>query len=365
MTTALLVIAILVTLIVAHELGHFIAAKLLGVRVDEFGVGYPPRAFLFGKFGGTEYTLNWLPFGGFVRLFGEEQEHPRHGGGSFIDAPRWRQAVILVAGVTVNAVVAWLLFAGALTMGIPRTVEAPQPGVSTRLVVSHVVPGSPADVAGLAVGDKIVGIEDEQGVVLGDLTPNGAIDYVRERGGQRLLLSFVHGEATTSAYAIPANAILPEAAGRPALGVGLALVTSDKAAPASALAEALPITLQQFRDVGRGLWQIISDAASGSPDISQVVGPVGIVGYVHEAERNGFGYVLMLAGFISVNLAIVNLIPIPALDGGRLFVLGLEALLRRPAPKLAVQVINTMGIALVMVLMIAVTYNDIARLFAW
>lgn len=365
MTTALLVIATLVFLIVTHELGHFIAAKILGVRVDEFGVGYPPRALLFGTWGGTEYTLNWLPFGGFVRLYGEEQEHPRHGSGSFVDAPRWRQAAILVAGVSVNALVAWFLFAGALTMGIPRTVDAPEPGMTTQLIVSHVVPGSPADVAGLAVGDQILGIVDEAGAQLSTLTPNASIEYVREHGGDRLTITYLHGEATSTAYAIPANAILPEAAGRPALGVGLALVTADRAGFAQALADSIPLTIQQFKDVGRGLWQIISDAIGGSPDISQVVGPVGIVSYVHEAEKNGLGYVLMLAGFISVNLAIVNLIPIPALDGGRLFILALESLMRRPAPKLAVQIINTTGIALVMLLMLAVTYNDIARLFAW
>lgn len=365
MTTALLVIAILVFLIVAHEFGHFVAAKLLGIRVEEFGVGYPPRAFTFGTWGGTEYTLNWIPFGGFVRLFGEEREHARHGSGSFIDAPRWRQAIILVAGVSVNALVAWALFAGALTTGIPRTVEAPTPGVSTTLVVSHVVPGSPAHVAGLAVGDDILSIEDEQGETLPTLTPAAAIEYVSERGGERLLITFVHGEATTSAYATPANAVLAEAAGRPALGVGLALVTSDKVTFGTALVEAWPITVRQFKDVAVSLWTILRQAVGGSPDISQIVGPVGIIGYVHEAEQNGWGYVLMLAGFISVNLAIVNLIPIPALDGGRLFVLGIEALVRRPAPKLAVQTINTLGIALVMLLMLVVTYNDVARLVAW
>src|SRR3990167_6385383 len=107
MLTAFLVVAILVLLIVVHEFGHFIAAKIFGIRVDEFGIGYPPRAFSFGKWGETEYTLNWIPFGGFVRLFGEEEEHGR---GSFADAPRWKQAVILVAGVTMNIVAAWGLF---------------------------------------------------------------------------------------------------------------------------------------------------------------------------------------------------------------------------------------------------------------
>src|SRR3569832_2217708 len=107
--TAFLVIAILVLLIVVHELGHFIAAKIFGVKVIEFGIGYPPRALTFGIWGGTEYTLNWIPFGGFVRLFGDDDDG-RHGKGTFIDAPRWRQAVILVAGVTMNLIAAWALF---------------------------------------------------------------------------------------------------------------------------------------------------------------------------------------------------------------------------------------------------------------
>src|SRR3989344_6786088 len=117
MLTVLLVIAILVLLIVAHELGHFIAAKVFGVRVEEFGVGYPPRAFTFGKIGDTEYTLNWIPFGGFVRLYGDEGEG-QHGRGSLVDSPRWKQAVILVAGVAMNAIAAWALFAFAFHLGV-------------------------------------------------------------------------------------------------------------------------------------------------------------------------------------------------------------------------------------------------------
>ena len=138
MVTALLVIGILVLLIVAHELGHFIAAKIFKVRVEEFGVGYPPRAFLFGKIGETEYTFNWLPFGGFVRLFGDEGEK-EHGRGSFVDAQRHVQAAILVAGVFANAILAWGLFAGALALGIPRVVENPRPGEQVHLVVADVV----------------------------------------------------------------------------------------------------------------------------------------------------------------------------------------------------------------------------------
>src|ERR1700689_1005348 len=105
--TIFLLVVILVFLILIHEFGHFLAAKIFGVRVDEFGVGFPPRALLFGKLGDTEYTLNWIPFGGFVRLYGEQEDSNQRGRGSFMDSPRWKQAIILVAGVAMNAIAAY------------------------------------------------------------------------------------------------------------------------------------------------------------------------------------------------------------------------------------------------------------------
>src|SRR4051812_40181012 len=156
---ALLVLAILVFLIVAHEFGHFIVAKIFGVRVDDFGVGYPPRAYLLGKWGDTEYTINWLPFGGFVRLYGEDVAH---GQGSLSSAKRWKQALILVAGVTANAIVAYFLFTIAFTQGVPRIVDAPIAGEKVHLLVSDVVSGSPAEAGGLLSGDEIVKIEGDK-----------------------------------------------------------------------------------------------------------------------------------------------------------------------------------------------------------
>src|SRR3990167_8426040 len=135
MLTILLVIGILVALIIVHELGHFLAAKFFRVKVEEFGVGYPPRAFIFGKWGGTEYTLNWLPFGGFVRLFGDVGEG-QHGPGSVVDKRRGIQATILIAGVFMNAVAAWALFTGALYAGIPRLAENAEASGAAWLMVA-------------------------------------------------------------------------------------------------------------------------------------------------------------------------------------------------------------------------------------
>lgn len=358
MLTALLVIAILVLLIVAHEFGHFIAAKLFRVRVEEFGIGYPPRALSFGTWGGTEYTLNWIPFGGFVRLFGDEDA--AHGSGSFSDAPRYKQAIILAAGVTANVVIAWALFAGAYMSGILHVVDSPDaPGV--QLMVTDVLAGSPADAAGIQAGDFVMDISDPAGVSA-QLTPAGVSEYVSARGGKDLSLIYVRAGATSTATLNPAHAVIAQESGRPAIGIGLALVTSQSVGWGEAMYDAAISTYRSFGMVVGGLWTIISDSLRGEPDLQSITGPVGLVGAVGQAAQNGLGYVLSLAAFISVNLAVINLVPIPALDGGRLVVVGVEALLRRPAPRLAVQLLNTVGIALIIILMIVVTYQDIIRL---
>lgn len=355
--TALLVIAILVLLIVVHELGHFVAAKLFGVKVEEFGVGYPPRAFLFGRFGGTEYTLNWIPFGGFVRLFGEEEEH---GSGGFTDAPRWKQAIIMVAGVCMNALAAWLLFSTAYMTGILHQVPAPTP--DSRLVVSVVVPASPADAAGIRVGDTVLGVTDGRDK-RSELTPQAIADFVALRAGQEVEVTYVQLGATTTSILRPAHAVIADEAGRPAVGLGLALADTQSLGVADSFKAGYSRTVSTFVVVGQGLWTLLTDALRGNPSLEEVVGPVGLVGVVGEAANNGLGYVLSLAAFISVNLAIINLIPIPALDGGRLLIVGFESLSRRSLPKLALQLFNALGLAFVIILMVTVTYNDIARLF--
>ena len=361
MLTALLVIAILVLLIVAHELGHFIAAKLFAVRVEEFGVGYPPRAFTFGRFGGTEYTLNWIPFGGFVRLYGDEGQE-QHGRGSLVDSPRWKQAIILVAGVAMNGIMAWALFATALHLGVPQAVEAPVEGQPVQLIVSDVVSGSPADAGGIKPGDEIVGIKGNKGEEPNALTPDEVVSFVKARGGKPIDISNIHAGVSATTTITPANAVIPNAAGQPALGVALVLVATIYEPWSEAGIDALYQTRNAFGIVAGNLWMLVREAVHGALDLSDVVGPVGIVSYVGEASQNGIGAVLTLAALISVNLAIINLIPVPALDGGRLFVLIIEGVMRRNAPRLAIQTLNALGVGLIIILMLVVTYNDIARL---
>ena len=359
--TILLVIGILVALIIVHELGHFLAAKFFRVKVEEFGVGYPPRAFIFGKWGGTEYTLNWLPFGGFVRLFGDVGEG-QHGPGSFVDKRRGIQAIILIAGVFMNAVAAWALFTGALYAGIPRLVENAEASGAAWLMVAEVLPGSPASDAGLAPGDKILSISGRSGSPA--LTPEAVTEFVRERGGEALEITYERSGAPTTVTVRPAHAVIRDAPVQPAVGIALVLVTTEPLPILEAAGQAFGSTYNAFKNVGSGLWRVVKDAATGGPAFRDIVGPVGLVGVVGAAADSGIGSVLALAAFISVNLVIINLLPIPALDGGRLFVLGIEAAARRNASRFALRILNAVGIAFIVFLMVAVTYNDIARLLA-
>jgi regulator of sigma E protease len=363
MITALLVIGILVLLIVGHELGHFIAAKLFKVRVDEFGVGYPPRAFLLGKIGETEYTLNWLPFGGFVRLFGDDGTE-EHGKGSFLDSGRHIKAIILVAGVFANTILAWGLFAGALSLGVPRVVDSYNTNENTHLVVADVVAGSPAEASGIISGDEIISVRDETGSEITETTPEGVANFIRARGGKQVFVAYERAGTTTVVALRPAHAVISENVGLPAIGVALVLVSNDALSFPDALMESGYRTKDAFKQVASGLWGIVRGIFAGKPNLSEVVGPVGLVDVVSDAVTHGFANVLALAGFISVNLAIINLIPIPALDGGRLLLLGVEAVRRRSTPKIFVQILNLLGVVLIALLMITVTYHDIARLFS-
>lgn len=361
MTTVLLVLGILIFLIVVHELGHFAAAKFFKVKVEEFGIGYPPRAFLISIIKGTEYTLNWLPFGGFVRLYGEHGETQVKG--SFAGAPKHAQAVILLAGVAMNALAAWFLFAGALSVGVPRVITDRAQIEHAQLFVNTVVPGSPADAAGIRTGDELTQIVDASGKQVG-LTPMEVVNFVGDHGGKELEVTYRREEEIFKATVIPAHAVVTQSADRPAIGLGLVLVTDDAMSFWQALKESGPRTIGAFRETVHGLWALVRDAAAGEPNLKEIVGPVGLVDFVGNASRHGVGHVLALAAFISVNLAVINLVPIPALDGGRLFLLGIETIIRRPPNKLFVQLINFAGVLLIIFLMITVTYNDIARLLA-
>lgn len=361
---ALIFVVVLVALILVHEVGHLIAAKLSGMRVDEFGLGYPPKALTIGKIGETEYTLNWLPFGGFVKIHGEnglldEAWDPR----SFTSKNRFAQAVVLVAGVTMNVVFAYVLIAAALIVGAPRALsESELPHASqVQLAVANVLPGSPAEKAGLKAGDTITAAEDSMGKwKVSDPTSFSA--FVAASDGDVITLSTLHNDKSEVLSVLPATHIVPSAPDRFALGVEVAPIGVVKMPFGAALLEAGTLTWGTLTLTAESLWHFFYGIFTFSADLSQVSGPIGIAGAVGSASSHGFGDLLSLIAVISINLALINLIPVPALDGGRLLFVIIESITRRPIKAHVAQVLNTVGFALLLLLMVIVTAHDIFRL---
>ena len=358
----LIFIAVIVALIVVHEFGHFVAAKLSGMRVDEFGIGYPPRALTFGKWGETEYTLNWLPFGGFVKIYGEDGEH--RGPRSFSARPRILQAIVLVAGVAMNLVFAYVLITGALVAGTPRSLSPSEfaSASDVQLAIAEVVPGSPAAQAGLAPGDTISAATDAQGAWTARSTETLS-DYVTGSGGSPITLTIETATGQREGVVVtPARGLIPSDPSRYALGVAVGTIGVVPMSLGRALVDGARLTWATTVLTAQGLWHFFYGIATLSANLSQVAGPVGIAGAVGAASQQGFGDLLSLMAVISINLALINLIPVPALDGGRLLFVIIEGISRKRIKPSLEQAINGVGFALLVLLMVVVTFHDVFKL---
>lgn len=349
----LLFIVVLVALIVVHELGHFIAAKISKMRVDEFGIGYPPK--LFGKkFGETEYTINALPFGGFVKIHGEDMEAVEDDRSrAFATRPRILQAFVLIAGVAMNVLVAWVLLFGLLASGAPRALAPEQVPLAENvaLTVTYVVPGTPADAAGISAGDVLVGFEES--------SIDDFVSYIGTSAGEELSLTVRSSDEEREVLITPEEGIV---AGQGAIGVGLAQVGNIALPLHEVFVESLLVTGVLLRDITIGITTFLVQAFTFSADFSQVAGPIGIAGVVADAGENGLVPLLSLTALISLNLAVINMLPVPALDGGRLLFVAIESVIRRPLPKQFAQTANAIGFLLLILLMIVVSVSDIGKL---
>lgn len=365
MVAILIFLAVLVALIVVHEFGHFIAAKLAGMRVDEFGIGYPPRANGF-KRGETEYTLNWLPFGGFVRIYGEDQEavdeDPKDASRAFFKKPRIIQALVLVAGIFMNLLFAWILLSITLGIGAPRALEAKDipTAIDPYVLVSSILPGSPASEAGFKPGDRIVS------ATVGDetFTSADADAFTTFVSSQDEPITFVLENRGTerSVTATPRTGLSGVDPERRILGVGVASVGMVRTPWLMAPIEGLSLTWDLTKGTAVGLISFFGSIFTLSADLSQVSGPVGIAGAVGDAAGTGLAELLTLTAVISINLALINLLPIPALDGGRLLFVIVEAVARRPLPRTFQNWVNGVGFALLILLMLVVTASDIFKI---
>lgn len=360
----LIFIIILLALVLVHEFGHFIVAKRAGIRVDEFAFGFPPR-LLSKKFGETRYSFNLLPIGGYVKIFGENPDDVARTGGadsgrSFIAQSRAIQALVVVAGVVFNLLFAWLLFTGAYMAGVPASTESDEkyPIVDARLIVTGVEIGSPAERAGLASGDTLKRLSDGERSV--DVVDGDAmIAFISPREGKPVTLTYERANEERSVEVVPVLGITETGA---AIGIYMDSIGTLKLPPHVALWRGLQKTYEFTVLTVVGITQFLAEALTGRSDFQNVAGPVGIVKEVGNAAGMGASTLIVFTALISINLAVINLIPFPALDGGRLLFILIEALMRRPiAPRVA-NSLNIAGFALLMLLMIVVTYHDIAKL---
>ena len=356
-------IIILLILVLVHECGHFFSAKLFGIRVDEFGFGFPPK--LFGKkIGETEYTLNALPFGGFVKIFGEDPDEGNTNGvdtsRSFTNKPRWKQAIVLVAGIFSNFLLAWLLFSVGFMSGFPTSVGS-QPSGNTpqnvNLVILSVLQKSPAEAAGLKIGDKIVFIKSGKNVT-DQISAETVKSYVEL--GKKIEIGYLRGKDVT--YNM--TEITPKNDnGDYSIGISMDQIGTVKLPFFVALWEGLKLDWNVTKGTVSGLYSLIKDGIAGKGSFSSVTGPVGMVGIVGDAYKFGFVYLMSFMALISVNLAVINIIPFPALDGGRLLFLLIEKIKgRRLNPKFA-NMANMIGFVILIILMLLVTYHDVIKLF--
>lgn len=358
-------IVVLVALIVVHELGHFFAAKWSGMKVEEFGLGYPPKAATIAVKNGTAYTLNWLPFGGFVKIKGEDGEEGggQAGSDSFAAKPYYLQAIVILAGIAMNLLFAWALLSITLSLGMPRvlTDEEAASAPSAELVISHVVVGTPAEEAGLKQGDIIIktlaGEESYEGTAT-----SGFTEFVAQNADAPVTLLVQRGEEEVLLSAIPEKGVIAADPERPALGVGIATVGTVPVPLHLAPIEGAKLTWGVTEQVARGLVSFFVGIVTFSADLSQVSGPLGIAGAVGDASETGIIALLTLTAVISINLALINVLPLPALDGGRLVFVLYEWVTRKKVPHAFAGAVNGVGFLLLILLMLVVTASDIMKL---
>ena len=375
--TIIVFVLILGLLIFVHEFGHFIVAKRAGIRVEEFGFGFPPR--LFGvKRGETIYSINLLPIGGFVRIYGEmgpepeknrskknkpvdkeafEKEEER----AFYKKPAGTRAKITVAGVVMNLLLAAFLLGIGHWLGLPTIIGDDQAAnlKETKIQITQVAFDSPAEQAGIQIGDTIT----ELRITNHESRINKVSqiqDFINSHQGEEITLVIQRGDEILEKNLVP-RIDFPAEEG--SIGVGLVRTAIVSYPWYQALIKGITSTvnlLWVMVSVFAGLiWQLIS---TGQLAVD-IAGPVGIYALTGQAAKLGFIYILQLAALLSINLAILNILPFPALDGGRLLFILIEKIKGSPVSQKIERAVHTVGFVILILLMVAVTWRDIARFF--
>lgn len=422
LTTIIIFIIILSLLVFAHELGHFWTARRFGVKAEEFGFGFPPRIFglrkvegkklekvgeveqkevvvsdlqvdgtevvsaketdtiteidravAFKKWrviwgggepkpvregkGGTIYSINWLPLGGFVKIKGEQGEN-RDEPDSFSFQKIWKRIVIVSAGVTMNLALAAVLISIGFMLGLPQVVEDLPSGARVEdrnIQVMQVLENSPAEKSGLQMGDIILGINGERFITYEELQA-----FVAGQVGNELIYEIKRGVNILEFHATPE--VLAETK-KGGIGIAVAEMGIVSFPWYQAIWEGIKTTLYLTWFIIVAILGLIKSLIVGQGVSADIAGPVGIAVLTGQVAQLGFIYILQFAAILSINLAIINFLPFPALDGGRIIFLFIEKICGRAVPEKVEAMVHNIGFALLMVLIVLVTYRDVLKLF--
>lgn len=384
MYTLLIFIAILALLVLSHEFGHFISARRNGIKVEEFGFGFPPRLFGIQMFRGqqntgnkkrrlvwgnkdikeiakenngqegTIYSINLIPIGGFVRIKGEDGSQAEDPD-SFGSKKNWQKAVVLSAGVIMNVVLAIVLLSIGYMFGLPQVVdELPESGAvkDRRLEIAGVLPDKPAELAGIVAGDIILTLDNIENPRLKEMQA-----YVDEHKNDVLSVTILRGSEKISKEIKP---IVYEDTGRGGLGVAIAEIGIVSYPWYLAIWHGFLTTFIYLKEIILAFGLLIKGLFTGVEVAGEMAGPVGIAVLTGKAARLGFAYLIQFTAVLSLNLAIINILPIPAMDGGRLLFL-LIAKIRKKAVDLYVeQWIHALGFFALLFLVVIITVQDIS-----
>ncbi len=368
-TSVIVFLLVLGLLVVVHELGHFLVAKFFRVGVDEFGIGFPPRIGGI-RFGKTLYSVNWIPIGGFVKIkgvVGGDQMNDDSGKAlgdaqeddNFSQKPIWQRFLILFAGIAMNIGLAGVLLSVGFMIGLPSSLESLPVGASVsneEVIAIDFSDNSTAQQEGLLVGDILRVIDgrtiksgdDLQGV-FHDVSDEDVVTVTLERSVDELI-----------EIQVPVQNL-----GEGQYGIGVYYAESGiaKLPWYRAIYEGPRLALNLTEAVLLGLADTMMDVFNGNAQESSVAGPVGIASLTHQATQLGVVYVLQFAALLSVNLAIFNLLPIPALDGGRIAFVGYELIFRKPINQKVEAIVHNIGFLLLLLLILAVTIKDVFSFF--
>ena len=349
----IIVIFSLIFLVILHEFGHFITAKCFLVKVDEFGVGFPPR--IFGKkIGDTIYSLNLLPLGAFVKMPGEIGESDDEA--SFSKKPCWKRAIIVFAGVLSFWIIAAIIFSVLFAVGAPTSISDDDAARNPKLQISEVAAGSPAALDRLRIGDNVIAI----GASAAGLMSIDKIDelqsFINTHRGEEIILNIQRGKEIFNVSVTPRPNPPPNEG---SLGVSLNRIDVQTYPWWQAPWWGIQTTISLTKSIVLGYINIIVNILHKQPAGVHLSGPVGIVKIGINIINLGWNYFLIFMGNIAVYIAIFNILPIPALDGGKLVFLGIEAIKKKPISQKIEGTITNVFFGILILLMIFVTINDV------